>query len=58
MRPFLLFFIVLYCFNLKGQTNVNCANMSGICTNTGLTFQANSGVTAASISNPGILNGR
>lgn len=27
--------------------------MSGICTNTGLTFQANSGVPAASISNPG-----
>ena len=53
MRFFLLFTLGLFCFNIKGQTNTNCANMSGICTNTGLTFQANSGVPDASISNPG-----
>ena len=53
MRFFLLFTLSLFCFNLKGQTNTNCANMSGICTNTGLTFQANSGVPDASTSNPG-----
>ena len=53
MRFFLLFTLSLFCFNLKGQTNTNCANMSGICTNTGLNFQANSGVPDASISNPG-----
>ena len=53
MRFFLLSFIALCCFNYHGQNNTNCANMSGICTNTGLTFQANSGVPDASTSNPG-----
>ena len=53
MRFFLIFTLSLFCFSLNGQTNTNCANMSGICTNTGLTFQANSGVPDASTSNPG-----
>ena len=53
MRFFLIFTLGLFCLNLNGQTNTNCANMSGICTNTGLTFQANSGVPDASTSNPG-----
>ncbi len=37
----------------KSQSNTNCANMTGICTNTGLSFTANSGVPDASTSNPG-----
>lgn len=53
MRLFLTFITILFYFNSYSQNNIDCVNMSGICTNTGLTFQANSGVPAASISNPG-----
>ncbi len=40
---------VIYSF---GQANANCAGMEPICTNAGLNFTANSGVTAASIADP------
>ena len=49
---FFLFFLISFA-ETKSQTNTSCANMSGICTNTGLSFTANSGVPNASISNPG-----
>ncbi|MDB9990744.1 gliding motility-associated C-terminal domain-containing protein [Flavobacteriales bacterium] len=53
MRFFILFITVLFFCELQAQTNVNCANMSGICTNSGLAFQANSGIADASVTNPG-----
>ena len=53
MRFFLLFIIAFWSSSYQCQNNTNCANMSGICTNTGITFQANSGVPDASTSNPG-----
>ena len=49
---FSILFINLF-FNFKAQTNSNCANMTGICTTTGVSFTANSGVPDASTSNPG-----
>ena len=53
MRFFLFFIIAFWSSSYQCQNNTNCANMSGICTNTGITFQANSGVPDASTSNPG-----
>ena len=54
MKKF-IFYIFLFSslISINCQTNTICTNMSGICTNTGLTFTANSGVPDASVSNPG-----
>ena len=53
MRYLFIIFFLLSVFEFQSQSNTNCANMTGICTNTGLSFTANSGVPDASTSNPG-----
>ena len=53
MRYLFIIFFLISVFESKSQSNTNCANMTGICTNTGLSFTANSGVPDASTSNPG-----
>ena len=53
MRYLFLIFFLISVVVFKSQSNTNCANMSAICTNTGLSFTANSGVPDASTSNPG-----
>ena len=53
MRFLLLFNLSLFCLYFKGQNNINCVNMAPICTSTGLTFQANTGIPNASISDTG-----
>ena len=53
MRYLFIIFFLISVVESQSQSNTNCANMTGICTNTGLSFTANSGVTDASTSNPG-----
>ena len=53
IRLFLIFILSLSFFPLRGQFNTNCVTMSGICTNSGLAFQANNFIPDANITNPG-----
>ena len=53
MRYLFIIFFLISVVESQSQSNTNCANMTGICTNTGLSFTANSGVPDASTSNPG-----
>ena len=53
MRIFLPFILGLFCFNLQGQTNTSCANMTPICTSTGINYPAATLGNTADITNPG-----
>ena len=53
MRFFLIFIIGLICFNFQGQTNSNCANMSPMCSTTGLNYPATTSGNTANNINPG-----
>jgi gliding motility-associated-like protein len=53
MRIFLPFILGLFCFNLQGQTNTSCANMTPICTSTGINYPAATLGNTANFTNPG-----